>query len=101
MQTLELLGAALALLGTLGLGMVAHELAHALVLSALGVPYDINWFPGRTSDPLDLGLLGALATVTPRRIPRGVPTWGLRLSAVAPLAVCCLAVVCYLVVRSR
>lgn len=86
MQALELLGAASVLGTTLSIGLVLHELTHAVVLHVLGVPYDINWFPSR--DPtgrFDLGLMGAWATVTPRWMPENVPTWGLRVSALAPL----------------
>jgi len=86
MQAIELLGATFVLVTTLGIGLVAHELTHAVVLHSLGVPYDINWFPGRNrTDRFDLGLMGAWATVTPRAIPRSVSTMGLRVSALAPL----------------
>ncbi|PSP36871.1 hypothetical protein BRC66_07920 [Halobacteriales archaeon QH_2_66_30] len=50
MQGIALVGAGLALLATLGIGLVAHELTHAAVLHAFGVPYDIRWFPGRAAD---------------------------------------------------
>ena len=87
MQGIALVGAGLALLTTLGIGLVAHELTHAAVLHAFGVPYDIRWFPGQAADDsLNAGVSSAWATVTPRRIPPGMSAWTLRLSAVAPLA---------------
>ena len=42
MQGIALVGAGLALLATLGIGLVAHELTHAAVLHAFGVAYDIR-----------------------------------------------------------
>lgn len=87
MESIELLVAALVLLVMLCVGTVAHEFAHAVVLHALGVPYDIEWLPERDSGAVHhLGIFGTWATVTPRSIPREIPAWGLRLSAVAPLA---------------
>lgn len=85
MEWIPLLGAAFALLATVGLGLVAHELSHAVVLHFFGVPYDIRWFPGRNAaSHFAAGVVGTWATVTPR-VSRGVSVWGLRLSAVAPL----------------
>jgi hypothetical protein len=69
-----------------GVGLVAHELAHRTVLAVLGVPSTVEWFPDRR--PGTRGVLGVgrpWATVTIHRIPRHVPTWGLRVAALAPL----------------
>lgn len=86
MQVFELLGAVIAVAVTVGVGIAVHELSHAFVLRAIGIPFDITWFPrpdggGRRG----VGLSGTWAVVTPRRVPRGTPAWGLRLSAIAPL----------------
>lgn len=87
MEGIHLVGAALGLLLMLGIGTVAHEFAHALALRALGVPYVLEWFPDNSEQAhLNAGLMGAWATVTPTSIPQHVPAWGLRLSALAPLA---------------
>lgn len=86
MEPIVLLGAAVVLLATIGVGIVAHELSHAAVLHAIGIPYEIRWFPGRNADGhFGIGVFQSWATVTPRRIPRESPVWGLRLSAIAPL----------------
>ena len=75
------------LLVTLGIGTVAHELAHGLVLRALGVPFDVEWLPdGDGSTQVRAGFLGRWASVTPRRLPPDLSPWGLRFSALAPLA---------------
>jgi len=86
MQAAALLGAGVVLFATVTIGLIAHELAHALVLRTLGVPSDIRWFPGRQASVLAGGLTGTWASVTPRQIPEHVPTWGIQLSATAPLA---------------
>ena len=83
----DLLLAGGALLLALGVGTVAHEFAHALVLRALGVPVDVRWLPDRgDSGPATAGFAGRWATVTPRRLPADLPPRGLRLAALAPLA---------------
>ena len=78
---IELVGAACALVGTVCAGTVAHECTHAAVLAGFGVPYEIEWFP-RTR-----GFAGsrALASVTPRSIPAGLPRWRLRTAAIVPV----------------
>lgn len=85
MQGTELVGAGVILLSTVAVGLIAHELTHAVVLRTLGVPYDITWFPGSETSTLAGGLTGTWAAVTPRTIPARVPTWGIQLSAIAPL----------------
>ena len=87
MQALVLLGAAFVLVVTVAVGIVAHELTHAVVLHFLGVPYELRWFPEQqTASDFGAGIFTAWASVTPRRIPRETPAWGIRLSAIAPLA---------------
>jgi len=87
MQVIELLGAGVVLALTLGVGTVAHELTHAVALQVLGVEYDVEWLPERDIVGLfGVGVSRNWATVTPRSIPPGVSTRGLRISAIAPLA---------------
>lgn len=86
MDGFELLWAGVVFVGMLGVGTVAHELTHATVLRALGIPYELEWFPQCEGQAhLNTGLLGAWATVTPQSLDGDVPVWGLKLSAVAPL----------------
>lgn len=87
MESIHLAGAVVVFLVMLGVGTVAHELAHATVLRALDIPYELEWFPDSDGQAnLNGGLLGAWATVTPQSLSRDVPAWGLQLSAIAPLA---------------
>lgn len=86
MQATVLLAALIALGVTVCLGVIVHELAHALVLHSVGVPYEITWLPGRyESDQYSAGLVGAWAAVTPTHVSEKTPKWGIRLSALAPL----------------
>lgn len=84
MQVHEIVGAGVVLLGTVGVGLVAHELAHAAVLAAFGIPYEIEWFP--RSPTLAAAAYGTWATVTPSPVSADPSPWKLRLSAIAPLA---------------
>ena len=86
MQGAELVGAGVVLVATIAVGLIAHELTHALVLQTLRVPHKVRWFPGEQESTLTCGLTGTWASVTPERFPNHMPTWGLRLSATAPLA---------------
>ena len=74
-----------ALILSIALGTVAHELSHAAVLRALSVPHDLRWFPDRTETGFG-GAFGRWAAVVPRRFPRGLSPWALRIAALAPLA---------------
>lgn len=75
-----------ALLLTLGAGIVAHELSHALALRALDVPFDVAWRPDpEPPGSMRASALGRWARVTPRTLPPGLSPWGLRLAALAPL----------------
>lgn len=86
MQTMALFGAGVVLVGTVAVGLVAHELTHALALYSLGVPYEIQWLPGgEQSEGRSRRFSGTLAVVTPSQIPTAVPTRGIQLSALAPL----------------
>ncbi len=87
MQAFVLFGAACVLVVTVAVGIVAHELTHAVVLHLFGVPYEVSWFPeSNTASHFGAGVFTAWAAVTPQRIPPETPAWALRLSAIAPLA---------------
>lgn len=87
MPVAEVVGVVLVALATVAVGTVAHELSHAVGLRALGVPYDVEWLPATDRSGLSgVVLYASLARVTPRAIPPGVSPLGLRLAAVAPLA---------------
>ena len=87
MGPIELVAAGVVLLVAVVLGTVAHELSHATVLAAFGVPYRIEWLPARAqAGLLRAGVLGGWASVTPREIPSGLAPWRLRVAALAPLA---------------
>lgn len=85
MQVISILGIVVGLLLTVCIGIIAHELSHAVVLYFLGIPYQIEWFPaGCGGRYFGVGVFGTWASVTPRRIPQTAPTWGVRLSSIAP-----------------
>lgn len=87
MEPIELVGAGAVLLVAVAAGTVAHELSHAVVLTAFRVPYRIEWLPAREeAGLLRAGISGGWASVTPRSIPSGLAPWRLRLAALAPLA---------------
>jgi hypothetical protein len=73
MEGIALLGAGCVLLVVMGLSTVVHELTHAMVLRALGLGYQLDWFPGQESQAhLNWGVLGAWATVTPQSLTHTV-----------------------------
>lgn len=83
---IDVVGAGLVLVASVGAGTVAHELSHACALRAFGIPYEIEWFPAREdAGPLGSGVSGRLATVTPRAAPRDLSPWSLRTAAMMPL----------------
>lgn len=86
-ETLVVVGAGAVLCLTVAVGVVAHELSHAAVLSLFGVRCDVSIGRGRfgVGRP-DASASGALASVTPRETPPDASPWAMRLSAVAPLA---------------
>lgn len=84
---MALVGAGIVLLVTTAVGLIAHELAHALLLYSFGVPFEIRWFPREERSTQSAGRLsGTWASVTPREIPPTVPTWRIQMAALAPLA---------------
>lgn len=86
MNWVETVAVGVTLLATIGVGVVVHELAHAVVLRAFGVSVDVDWLPGRdTADGFGAGVRGTWASVTPRSVPQD-RTWGIRAAALAPLA---------------
>ncbi|MFC7141917.1 hypothetical protein ACFQMA_19030 [Halosimplex aquaticum] len=85
MTPIEILAALVALASAVSIGLVAHELAHAAVLRAAGVPHVIDWFPGSDGGLLQAGLRGEWAAVRPRPGAE-TPAWLLRVSAMMPLA---------------
>lgn len=85
MSPVELPLAVCSLLLSVAVGLAVHELAHAAVLRASGVPCDLEWFPDGAG-LLGAGLAGRWATVTPRRVPEGLAPWRLRAAAMAPLS---------------
>lgn len=83
----DLVLAAGSLVGAVGVGTVAHECAHGAVLRAFGVRVEVAWLPDRDgTGRVGAALSSRWATVTPRALPASLPPWGLRLAAVAPLA---------------
>lgn len=84
MSPSELLAAGLVLVLAVCAGTVLHELLHAGVLRAAGVPFEIQWLP--EGDGGLAGPLGPLASVRLRAIPADLPAWQLRAASLAPLA---------------
>lgn len=77
-------GAGIALALSVGVGIVAHELSHAAVLSVLGIQCDIDIGPERAGQ-FGTGIFGTWAVVRPREITTETSAWAMRLSSVAPL----------------
>lgn len=74
-----------ALFFALTIGVIAHEFSHAMVLRALGVPFDVAWLPDREGrGSMTIGAFGRWASVTPRSLPPDLSPWGLRVAALAP-----------------
>ncbi|APW98650.1 hypothetical protein CHINAEXTREME_13065 [Halobiforma lacisalsi AJ5] len=71
------------LLGTVAVGLVVHEWAHAAVLRLGGIDYDVSFFPGHESGPLGLLASCPWAVVRPNPTDRD-PAWLLRCAALAP-----------------
>lgn len=81
----DLLAGCLVLFAAVSVGIVVHELAHAAVLRAAGVDFEIQWLSGGAGSRLGAGVTGAWASVRMRRVPAGLPAWQLRLASLAPL----------------
>lgn len=77
------------LLGTLVVGLAAHECSHLLALGLSGVPCTVEVLPGRGGGSAPSGLGSPLARVRPTGSLDAVPPTRLRVAALAPL---CLAV---------
>jgi hypothetical protein len=73
MTPVELACSAVVLVAAVSLGLLAHELAHALALRAASVPYELTLFPGSERGRLRSAVAGQWATVRPR-VPAGVVT---------------------------
>jgi hypothetical protein len=85
MITAEILGGGLALLVAVTAGIVAHELSHALFLRAVGVSFDLRWFPSQDgATRLRASVTGGLASVQLREIPDDLSPWKLRAAALMP-----------------
>jgi len=84
MTPIEISAAVVVLVLAVSVGLVTHELAHAAVLRAAGVPHDVHWFPGREGSVFRAGLRGKWAAVEPCPVGE-TPAWTLRLSATMPL----------------
>jgi len=85
----SLVPAAVCLVVAAAVGVITHELAHALALRLGGVPCRVTVLPKRgDTGRYRLGVRGPLARVTPTRVPADLPPWRLRVAAMAPL---CLA----------
>jgi MFS family permease len=87
MNPIEILAAAPLLVAAVAAGTVAHELLHAAALRAFGVPYRIEWLPGRDgAGLLEASLYVKWAAVTPTAFPDDMSAWRLRVAALAPVA---------------
>ena len=79
---------ALALLGlTLIVGVIAHELSHAIALRAFSIRHEIRLLPDRSS-PRGLRAVigGRLASVDLHDVQVDVAPWKLRVAALMPLS---------------
>lgn len=85
MQILSFAGAGIALALSVGVGIVAHELSHAAVLSVFGIQCNLDIGP-EESGRFGTAILGTWAVVRPREIPPETSVWAVRLSSVAPLS---------------
>lgn len=86
MFSLPVISAGLVFVGTLIVGIVTHELTHAIALRITGVPYTIEFLPGRTwAGALRTRVRTPLARVTPTGVPDNLPSWQLRVAAMMPL----------------
>lgn len=70
---------------SVAIGLVAHELSHAIALKWFRIPHEIEWLPDRLSSGLSLGFGGRLAVVSYHRVPSDLAPWKLRLSSLMPL----------------
>lgn len=73
------------LVGTLAVGVVAHELSHVLALWAAGVSWTVEILPDRGDDAEFHGLSNPLARVRPTRLPADLSPSTIRAAALMPL----------------
>jgi hypothetical protein len=70
---------------TVGAGIVAHEITHAVTLWMFEIPYRFEWAPNRqTAGVVELFATGTLARVEPQ-LSTGVHSHQLRIAAMMPL----------------
>lgn len=68
-------------------GVVAHELSHAIALRVAGVPCRVEVLPDRDgAGGFRSCALGPLARVTPTHLPGDLPVWRLRVAAMMPFS---------------
>lgn len=68
-------------------GIVVHELLHAVVLRSAGVECSLSLFPdGTGTGGFETLVSGSLASVEMASVPSNCSPWHLRLAAMAPLA---------------
>jgi hypothetical protein len=86
MSSIFVISAVLVVFGTLILGILLHELSHALALQILGVPYTIEFLPGhKGTGGFRTSVRASVARVTPTGIPDDLSSWQLRAAAMMPL----------------
>lgn len=86
MFSLPLLYAGIVFVGTLTIGIILHELSHALALRINGVPFTVEFLPARNGARGFRSSVGTpLARVTPTGVPDDLSPWQLRMAAMMPL----------------
>lgn len=87
MLSLPLIFAVVVFVGTLVIGIILHELSHALALRLSGVPYTIEYLPNRDgAGEARTSLRTPVARVTPTGVPDDLSSWQLRAAAMMPLS---------------
>lgn len=85
MSLFESLLVGFVLVTTVAIGIVVHELLHALCLRAAGVAHVLRLGGEGRSGRLGAAL-GAVASVRMERVPAGLAPWQLRVASLAPFA---------------
>lgn len=85
MSSFEFLLAGAALVATVAAGTVVHEVAHAAVLRAAGIPFELRWGGAGSGGRLGRHLRGSLASVRLRSPPARRQTAHVRAASMAPL----------------
>lgn len=73
------------LVGTLGVGLVAHEVSHLVALRLSGIPYTIETLPARGDNPASWGIGSPVARVRPTPPVGDIAPTHLRVAALMPL----------------